>query len=195
MRKLTPEDYRLMPWKNSGGTTTEILAEPAPQPSEARPWLWRVSIAAVTGNGPFSRFPGYDRHIMAIGGDGFDLEGGPSGTLRVEPFHPLSFSGDWPIVSRLHKGPVRDFNLIADRAAIDSSLICERLTARRAFKAGGATILVHVLIGRARAAPEIGRTLDREESLLLMPGEVTTLEPLPSLAPPRLAICWIAPRA
>lgn len=101
-----------MPWKNGKGATTELYRED----DAAGDMLWRVSIAGVTEDGPFSSFLGYDRHILALTGEGMDLEGGPDGAIRVAPlFTPRSFSGDWPIAARLLAGPLTDFNLMIRR--------------------------------------------------------------------------------
>ena len=43
MRRLTAKDYRIMPWKNGGGTTTEIAVFPAGASLET--FEWRFSPA------------------------------------------------------------------------------------------------------------------------------------------------------
>lgn len=112
MRVIESSAFRSMPWKNGKGVTTEIHRED----DAAGDMLWRVSMAGVTEDGPFSSFPGYDRHILALTGDGMDLVGGPDGTIRVAPlFTPHPFSGDWPVEARLLGGPLTDFNLIIRR--------------------------------------------------------------------------------
>ena len=70
-RLLTPADYRPMPWKNGAGRTTEIAAHPAGAALDA--FAWRVSIADVERDGPFSRFPGIDRTIVLLDGAGMRL--------------------------------------------------------------------------------------------------------------------------
>ena len=55
VRLLTPNDYRSMPWKNGAGRTTEIAVHPAGAALDA--FAWRVSIADIERDGPFSRFP------------------------------------------------------------------------------------------------------------------------------------------
>ena len=55
VRILTPRDYRVMPWKNGGGTTTEIYIHP-----EGAGWddfEWRVGIADIR-NRPVLVIPG-----------------------------------------------------------------------------------------------------------------------------------------
>src|SRR5512140_2846533 len=69
-RILTPSDYRRMPWKNRLGVTTEVARYPDEFGSL---FDWRVSIADVMNDGPFSQFTGYDRIIVVIGGEGMTL--------------------------------------------------------------------------------------------------------------------------
>jgi Uncharacterized protein conserved in bacteria len=114
---LDPADYRRMPWKNGGGTTTEIALAPlpAPLPDGAGRFLWRVSIADVAQAGPFSAFGGYDRLIAVVEGAGMRLtvDGVPVTVPRRAP--AFRFSGDAVVDCALLDGPIRDFNLIVDR--------------------------------------------------------------------------------
>lgn len=184
MRKFTPSDYRVMPWKNGGGTTTELYMEPGAEGA----FLWRVSIADVAVDGPFSVFAGYDRHIMAMEGAGMVLDGGPDGPIEVTPgFIPRSFSGDWPITSRLISGPVRDLNLMSRRESVESRLDCIEVTEPFDLTGkAGETTFVYLLEG-----PLKGQGLRPGESLLLLPGEMLTVAPTQSSAPSRLALCRI----
>ncbi len=70
---LSPADYRRMPWKNGGGHTTEIAAFPAG--AGLASFVWRVSIADVLQDGPFSPFPGIDRTLVLLEGEGMRLSG------------------------------------------------------------------------------------------------------------------------
>jgi environmental stress-induced protein Ves len=47
-----------MPWKNGGGETTEIAV--FPDGAGLSDFDWRVSMARVDGDGPFSSFPGIE---------------------------------------------------------------------------------------------------------------------------------------
>src|SRR5947209_7321114 len=110
-----------MPWKNGGGSTTEIAIFPEGSGVSGERFQWRVSIADVVADGPFSRFPGYDRHIMVIEGAGMTLEVEDHGEIDLSrPFLPMSFSGDRDVQGRLNHGPVRDFNLIVARSFAQS---------------------------------------------------------------------------
>ena len=184
MRKFTAADYRVMPWKNGGGTTTELYVEPGADAS----FLWRVSIADVAADGPFSIFAGYDRHIMEIEGSGMVLDGGPNGPIDVNPkFVPRSFSGDWSISSRLVAGPVRDFNLMSRRESVESSLTCVEVMASLQLGEPSVATFAYLLDGGLTTG---GQRLVANESLLLMPGETVEV----SSPAAQLAVCRIKQR-
>ncbi len=106
MKLLTPADYTQMPWKNGKGITHEIAAQ-----RDGDDFLWRLSLAEVTEDGPFSRFPGKDRVLTVIEGEGLELEM-ESGVLTATLGDPVVFSGEVDLFSRCIDGPVRDFNVI-----------------------------------------------------------------------------------
>jgi len=112
-RLLTPSDYRSMPWKNGGGRTTEIAAHPPGAAMDE--FSWRISIADVDRDGPFSRFPGVDRTIVLIEGKGMRLRGGRLDADLTTRYVPHAFSGDEAIDCALVAGPIRDFNAMVRR--------------------------------------------------------------------------------
>jgi uncharacterized protein len=150
VRHLRPADYTPMPWKNGQGTTTELCRADA----AGHDFLWRTSIATVSADGPFSPFPGYDRHILCLDGEGFVLEGGPTGSLLVDPEGPAqAFSGDWAVACRLINGPVRDFNLIALRNRCVSRVSRLRIDGACSALAASDLAILHVAGGSLRAGP------------------------------------------
>jgi hypothetical protein len=166
MRRIVPAEYRQMPWRNGGGTTTEILVAPA----EGR-FIQRVSIADVASDGPFSRFDGYERHIMLLGGEGMTLDCGVHGTIDLRtPLEPRTFSGDWDVVGTLVSGPVRDFNVIVDRAQATAALEVRALADAETLACPpGTTCIVHVIDGALEEAAA-GETLVAEgDALSLRP--------------------------
>lgn len=116
MRLITPDQFATQAWKNGGGVTHEIAREDR----DGR-FLWRLSIADVASDGPFSAFPGLIRILTVIEGAGLCLDT-PDGRLDALPLAPLRFSGDLPIDCRLISGPVRDFNLIWDATRLAASV-------------------------------------------------------------------------
>ncbi len=145
-----------MPWRNGGGTTSEIAVEPGP----AGRFRFRLSIADVAASGPFSDFTGYDRHILLLEGRGFTLRvAGDAPRVVDRPLVPHAFDGDRSAACELHDGPVRDLNLIVDRATSRGTLAVARLVAgERMELAPAATVLAYlvsgaVVAGDVRLAP------------------------------------------
>lgn len=118
---LRAADHRRMPWKNGLGVTLEIArAERAPAPPASgaqapSDFIWRLSIADVATDGPFSTFPEIDRHLMLIQGRGVRLviDGAPRTLDRL--YEPVEFAGESSTDCTLLDGPVRDFNVMVDR--------------------------------------------------------------------------------
>ena len=106
---LSTSDYKTMPWANGLGKTVEILRC---NDSEGK-LLWRLSMAAVTEDGPFSIFADLERNLTVISGEGFDLIEDKSGVKHSAAFlTPVAFSGDTPISAKNVKPPCHDFNVI-----------------------------------------------------------------------------------
>lgn len=105
-------DRPLVPWRNGGGRTRELLAWP-----RAGEWLVRVSVAEIEADGPFSPFPGIDRCFSVLEGAGVELML-PTGTVRLGPSDDaVFFAGEAAPGCRLIDGPTRDLNLMARRDA------------------------------------------------------------------------------
>ena len=119
-RFIRLSDVEATPWKNDGGVTREI-ATGVSLDSKVE-WGWRFSIANVDQGGPFSLFPGIDRFIAVIDGDGMDLVRDNGSTIALDPFQPVAFSGDDILVGHLRDGPVRDLNVMVQRNDFESTL-------------------------------------------------------------------------
>lgn len=119
MRHLKSEDYVWSRWKNGGGETAEIAV--FPPKAGLDDFIWRISMARVVSDGPFSIFLDVDRTLTIVRGDGLRLElGGKTHTLAVA--RPFSFSGDDPAEANLMAGPIVDFNMMTRRSAASHSV-------------------------------------------------------------------------
>lgn len=79
---------------------------------------WRISMATVASDGPFSVFAGVDRTLCIVDGSGIDLYVSDASAQRLTTTSaPFSFSGEVAVHSALVAGPVTDFNVMtrADR--------------------------------------------------------------------------------
>jgi environmental stress-induced protein Ves len=109
-RHLTLADYLNMPWANGRGTTVEILRHDA----DGR-MMWRLSMATVSENGLFSRFPDIERNLTVVSGPGFDLVGGGA-RLHARPLHPVTFAGDTEIRAENVTATSVDFNVMTHQS-------------------------------------------------------------------------------
>ena len=119
LRRITPADHRIMPWKNGLGFTREIAIDPPAASMSDAGFRWRLSIATVDQSGPFSSFPGIDRTIMVIDGKGMELSVAGQAPQRLDRcFLPFSFPGDAATECKLIDGPIQDFNLMVNRKSL-----------------------------------------------------------------------------
>jgi environmental stress-induced protein Ves len=134
LRIVPAGSMRRVAWKNGRGTTLEVVSDASVAvASDARipvaygggdDWTWRVSIADVPQSGPFSRFPGVERHILSLLGpehagrsdEGMSLSIGSGPPVRVPTEgDALIFDGEAETLGVLHGQPLRDANLMVRR--------------------------------------------------------------------------------
>jgi uncharacterized protein len=115
LKTLRSKDYRRMLWKNGGGETTEIAVYP--EKASLADFDWRISMATVASDGPFSLFPGIDRTLSILEGAGMSLfiEGRKPVVLTAES-QPLAFPADAPTNATLVAGTITDLNVMTRRA-------------------------------------------------------------------------------
>lgn len=118
MRKWSNQDYQTMPWKNGGGSTTELAI--FPPGASLNDFVWRLSRAEVSASGPFSHFAQIDRSLAILSGEGMILHSHDSGKpdLSVQLTReslPYRFAGETPIQAELLGGSVQDLNLMTRR--------------------------------------------------------------------------------
>ncbi len=76
----------------AAGTTTEIAVHP--EAAGLGDFLWRVSMALVESDGPFSSFPGVDRTLTILSGEGIRLAVAGREAVALMPGSlPFSFAG------------------------------------------------------------------------------------------------------
>lgn len=170
-RVVPAVDYRRTRWSNGAGWTREIHAE-AGRPGAD--WDWRLSIAEVGTAAPFSRFPGVDRELVLLAGDGMrlDFEDGESVDLEP-PFGRHRFAGERTLVGAPVGGPTQDFNLMWRRDRVAADLWRRPLVgAMVVFAEPGHTWAIHVLAGEARFADGSGLPrLGTGDTALLTAGD------------------------
>lgn len=116
MRKWTPKDYKTMPWKNGGGSTTELAI--FPERAGIDQFIWRLSTATVAQDGPFSHFAQIDRSLAILSGAGMVLQADADashGITLTQTSMPHRFTGEEPIYVKLISDTVVDLNLMTRR--------------------------------------------------------------------------------
>ncbi len=142
-----------VPWKNGGGTTREIACWP-PQ-ADMESFLWRISVARIDRDGAFSPFPGVDRVITLLEGQGVllvpqDAAHNDGGNAASSPSHaltqalaPYAFDGAWPIFSKLVGGPCEDLNVMSRHGLIEADVVVLHDTGRLTAATAGMLLAVN----------------------------------------------------
>lgn len=168
MMVLRAADHKRMKWKNGGGETIEIAV--FPPDASVENFDWRISMATVATDGPFSIFPGIDRTLSVIDGNGMslDIEGRP-GILLLTDSEPLPFAADIAVTARLANGPITDLNVMTRRGRFTHSVVRLEAGEKGAASTDGRDILIIVATGEA--------DLDRNgEALRLDSGDAFIVE-------------------
>ena len=201
LKLLHAHDYKRVRWKNDGGWTTEIAREPADPASD---FVWRISIADIESDGPFSSFPGVARELMLLAGSGIELDIDDAPPFRLsERFQRVRFEGESRVECRLLAGATRDFNVMTQRDAVRAEVMGRPLVGSMVlFPEAGVVWLAHLVSGAAEARTdgeaariEIGDTLridfaSRDDGRVVIEGggEIVLVKLLPpALSPLPLA--------
>ncbi|MGK5066589.1 hypothetical protein D3C81_441330 [compost metagenome] len=162
---LAHECLRAAPWKNGGGSTMEIAIFPPEAGLMA--FDWRISLATITADGPFSSFPGIDRSLMLVDGDSVQLTLDGARKVVLNAAQPmLWFPGEAAVHAQV-KGVTTDFNVMTRRDRCRHQL--EKITApARLVRRSGMTLLFVAGDGAVLArGGEQQFALARHDALLL----------------------------
>jgi len=108
-------DLPAQPWKNGAGLTRELAVGPSGATMDC--FDWRISVARIDRDAPFSAFDGIDRCIALLRGAGMVLRSndGTIDTRLATVGEPFRFHGDVPIAATLVDGPCDDLNVMVRR--------------------------------------------------------------------------------
>lgn len=146
-RVIPAIDYQRERWRNGLGWTREILRLP-----EQDDWHLRLSIAEIEQDAAFSAFPGTERELVLLQGEGLRLRfaDGRCETL-LPPFQRLRFAGEDELTGELVDGVTRDFNLMWRRNALNAELLHRPLVGNMLFfTEPQAAWAIHLLAGQAK---------------------------------------------
>ncbi|WP_327224612.1 HutD family protein [Streptomyces platensis] len=184
MRILRAAGRPAMPWSNGGGVTREVAVHPPGAGWDT--FAWRVSLADVTRDGPYSPLPGVRRILTVADGAGLELT--VDGTTRrlTDRCRPFAFPGGAETGSRLLDGPVVNLNVMLREGRAAATV--ERVRGRRVVEpvrraVGGAAdgpeaVLIVAVEGgtRLRRAGEPEVRLARFDAALLAGPDATPAE-------------------
>ena len=144
---IPANEYRRVRWKNGTGWTREIARMP-----DREDWDWRLSIAEIEQDGPFSVFPGIDRELVLMRGNGLRLRFEDGEVRELQPPHErIRFAGERVVRGELLEGPTHDFNLMWRRDAIAAELLHRPLVGPMLFfTEPGTSWAIHLLAGQAK---------------------------------------------
>jgi environmental stress-induced protein Ves len=167
------------PWKNGGGSTTEIALCPAGAGFDD--FDWRISLATVAHSGPFSLFPGVDRSLALVAGAGMTLVLDGAEPRQLNAATPLiRFAGEAAVQAWTGAAPSTDFNVMTRRARCQHQLTRHPLSGGMTLTRNSASTLLFLAEGSALQA---GRAaLARYDALLLDatdPATLTLFAPAP----------------
>ncbi|MGW7533279.1 HutD/Ves family protein [Amycolatopsis sp. NPDC054798] len=112
---LNPSEVTPVPWRNGAGTTRE-LAVGTDRSGETQ---WRISVADLLEDAPFSAFPGIDRLFTALGPLRLTVNGT---TTDLERGGQLRFAGEDTVTVALDQ-PTRALNVMTRRGRYRAEVV------------------------------------------------------------------------
>jgi environmental stress-induced protein Ves len=157
---IPANEYRRERWRNGLGWTREILRRRLGSDADApgEDWDWRLSIAEIERDAPFSAFPGIDRELVLLSGNGVRLCFDDGEARELEPPHGRQrFAGERRVVGELIDGPTHDFNLMWRRERVGATLYHRPLVGPMVIFAEPGTVwAVYLIAGQARFVDDSG---------------------------------------
>lgn len=95
------------PWRNGLGMTRELVVFPVREH-----WHWRLSVAEISQDAPFSRFENVERWFAVLSGKGVRLAIDGAAQTLTPASPPVMFDGAAQAECQPLEGPTQDFNLM-----------------------------------------------------------------------------------
>lgn len=175
MKILRAQDHTRMPWKNGKGETIQIGIHP--EDASLEDFDWRVSIATVDSDGPFSQFPGIDRTISILTGEGIVLSVADRDPARLtQNSAPFAFPADVTSSATLIGGAITDLNVMVRRTEFAANVQRLRIDDVLELRASaGETLLLCAegqitLNGRQLASLDCAR-LEADDPSIMLHGQ------------------------
>ena len=146
--------YRRERWRNGLGWTREILRLPA----QGDDWALRLSVAEIELDAAFSAFPGVERELVLLQGNGVRLRFEDGRVAEVLPPHGrVRFAGEETLHGELVDGTTHDFNLMWKRDLLQAELLHRPLVGSMFFFCEpGVAWALYLLAGHAEFGADSG---------------------------------------
>lgn len=148
------------PWRNGGGVTQTLATHGAE---------WRVSVAQVERDGPYSRFDGIDRVSFLLLGKGVTLRHGAS-VVRLAPLTAVEYDGGTQWDATLMDGPVTALNIMTAAGRYRTTV--NPIVVATIVPAGCAAIVIALDSACRYSEPDIGIDGTIEPGQLMIAGSV-----------------------
>ncbi|SDJ37644.1 hypothetical protein SAMN05216338_104773 [Bradyrhizobium sp. Rc2d] len=179
MEIVCATEYRMTAWKNGGGSTTEIAISPSTASLDA--FDWRISMARVASDGPFSEFPGIQRTLAVLEGGGLSLTIGDSTPIVLDSnADPVTFAGDRPASARLHAGEIKDLKVMTLRSAFQHRLLRIRQPTVCDFSGYDVAVVAASFADVSLHSPGAKATLARRDAAISMRERDGNCTPAPA---------------
>jgi environmental stress-induced protein Ves len=116
---------------------------------------WRISVAQVVQDSPFSAFPGYDRCIALLSGNGMVLSSRVNGIDENlnHPLQPFHFAGEASIRASLNDGPLSNLSVLARRGVCCIEFNCLHAPINLTLPDLHMPVLIHCVSGEISMEP------------------------------------------
>jgi environmental stress-induced protein Ves len=165
-----------VPWKNGGGSTTQIAVFPPDAGFED--FDWRVSLATIAEDGAFSEFPGVERTLALVDGHGMTLEidGEPMLMSKADPV--AVFDGESRVAAKLNRGASTDLNVMTRSDRCYHQFGRRMLSGESRFVARAPVTLLFLAEGDTLELCSDGQRINmvRYDAVLLDQGTTWTLQ-------------------
>lgn len=166
------DDHRLVrydsllptPWKNGRGITRNVCDDV----DELGEWSWRISIAEIAGEQPYSPYPGVHRDQVTLGPGGVRLSINDE-THHLRPEGVISFEGEATVTALPDAANFLDLNVMTRRDAWSSETTVAPFIGK--VTAEPSTLLV--LLALSDSCVIDGEAAQRLDALLVSAGSCT----------------------
>lgn len=170
MRVIRLADCPPVLWRNGAGSTRELW-----KLEDETGVLIRLSVAEITGDQPFSSFPGIDRVILQLDGPAMVLhvDGREQGIAT-----PFAFPGEAGVSCRLSRpGIAHDLNLMVRRGAFQAGMEVISATGGQQIEIGtGPGLSALVALGPCRLTGAIDVGLGGHDMILATERDQVTAQ-------------------